>query len=103
MASILSLDCSFLFNKLDNDHIGCGGHPGVFLRHHLLEHFPLIIALDPREDVEDVHLLTHFGNCLCIICIDSISVSRQSPMAEIVIIDNLIDLRCVVVNLPALL
>ena len=63
---ILSLDCSVHFDELGDDLIGRGGHRVVFVHHYLLEDFPLVIPWDSLKEVEDVFLLTHLGNCLCI-------------------------------------
>jgi hypothetical protein len=62
---ILSLDCSFLFDELGDDLIGCGSHRGVFVHHDLPEDSPLIVLWDPAKMVKDVLLLTHLGDCLC--------------------------------------
>jgi hypothetical protein len=46
---ILSLDCSFRFNMLGEDLIGCGGHRGVSIHHELQEDFPLVIPWNPSR------------------------------------------------------
>ena len=90
---ILSLDCSFLFDELGDDLIGCGSHCGVVDDHELQEDFPLVVPWDPAKEVEDVLLLTHLGDChYRRIGVGSISVSRRWPCAEIVIFDFPIDL-----------
>jgi len=46
---ILSLDCSFYFDKLGDDLIGRGGHRGVFANQELQEDFPLVVPSDPPK------------------------------------------------------
>ena len=98
---ILSLDCSFHFNELGDDLIGCGGHRGAFVHHEHTEDFPLIVPWDSMNEVEDVLLLTHLGDYLC--RVGSVSDSGRWPCAEIVILDFPIDPRCVIVDISAVL
>jgi hypothetical protein len=98
---ILFLDCSFLFDKLGDDLIGGGGHRGVFVHPELQEDNLLVVPWDSAKEVEDVFLLTHLGDCLCIrICI---GVGGRWRSAEILILDFRIDLRCVIVDISAVL
>jgi hypothetical protein len=98
---ILSLDCSFLFDELGDDIIGGGGHHGIFVHHVLQDDLPLAVPWDTAKEVEDSFLLTHLGDCLCILI--TINVSGRWPCTESVIIDFLIDLRCVVVDISTVL
>jgi hypothetical protein len=43
---IFSLVCSFLFDKLGDDHIARGGHCGVFIHQVLQEDLPFVIPCD---------------------------------------------------------
>jgi hypothetical protein len=94
-----SLDSSFLFDKLGDDLIGGGGDRGVFVHHELREDFPFVVPWDSAKEVEDVLFLTHLGDCLC----RRIGVGSRWPCAEIVILDFQIDLRCVIVDISAVL
>jgi hypothetical protein len=99
---ILSLDCSFLFDELGDDLIGRGDHCGVFVYHELQEDFPLVVPWDSVKEVADVLLLTYLGECICTVRI-GISVSGRWPCAEIGTLDILINLRCVIVDISAVL
>jgi hypothetical protein len=87
---ILSRHCRFLFDELGDDLICRGGHCGIFVHHELKEDIPLIVPSDSAKEVQDVHLLTHLGDCLCTVRI-GISVSGRLLWAEIVILDFPID------------
>jgi hypothetical protein len=96
----LSLDCSFRFDELGDDLIGCGGHRGVFVHHELLEDCPPVVPWDSAKEVEDVLVVTHLHDCLCSV---PVSVSGLWPSAEIVIFDTLIDPRYIIVDISAVL
>jgi hypothetical protein len=103
---LLSLDCSFLCDELGDDLIGRGGHFGVFVHRELQEDFPLVVPWDSAKAVQDVLLLAHLGDCFCRVHNGSISVTRRwwsRSCAEILIFDVLIDPRCVVVDISAVL
>jgi len=100
--SIPSLDCKFLFDKIGDDLIGCGGHDGIFVHHILEEDFPPVISWDSPMEVEDPLLLTHLGDWHCSVNI-TISVSARWPSTEIVILNFLINPRCIVLGISAVL
>jgi hypothetical protein len=97
---ILSLDFSFFFDKLRDDLIWRGHHCGVFVHHELQDDFPFVVPWDSAKEIEDVLLLTQFGDYLSSFCI---SVSRQWRSTQIVIVAFPIDPRCIVVDISAVL
>jgi hypothetical protein len=80
-----------------------------FVHHEVPDDITLIVPSDSTKEVEDVFMVTHLGDCLCIQV--SVGVGSFSciagcccrPYAEIVILDFPIDLRCIVVDISAVL
>jgi hypothetical protein len=99
---IISLDCSFLFDKLSDDLIRRGGHHGVFDHLELQADFQLVVPWDSAKEVEEVLLLSHSGDCLYSVRI-GISVGDRWPCSQIVILDSPIDPRCLIVDISAVL
>jgi len=86
-------DQRLVYCRITGFFVRCGGHHGGFVHHDLQEDFPLIIPWDSAKEVEDVFLLTHLGDCLCInIGVSSVSVIGCWSCTEIVILDYPIDL-----------
>ena len=103
---IYSIDCSFHLDELCDDLIRPGGHHAIFVHHELEEDSPLIIPSDPAIDIEDVLLLTHLGDCLCMcvgVGVSGISASGRCccrSCTEIVIVDSPINPQCIGVDIP---
>jgi hypothetical protein len=60
----------------------------------------VVVPSDPVKEIEHVFLLTHLGDCLGRV---HNAVSGRWPSTEIVILDFLIDPRCVIVDTSAVL
>ena len=106
---ILAIDCRFYVDERGDGLIGGGGHHGVCVHHELQEDCSLVVPWDPAKEVDDVLLLTHLGNCLCIPIGVGVGSIRDGSScfcpfcAEIVMIDFPIDPQSVVVDISAVL